>query len=130
MPALTKDKRTPSRSGQDFHDPLAAGVKVFAGALVVLDAAGNAKPGETAANLTARGVATECVGTDMGDTHVRSQSGVFRFNNDGSISRADIGNSAFIVDDQTVANDNGGNTRSVAGRIEDVESAGVWVQIG
>lgn len=130
MTKLTKDRLTSERNAKDFHDPLAANVKIFAGALVVLDSAGDAKPAETATGLKARGVAKECVDSGSGDTHVSSSAGTFRFVNDGSVSRADIEQDAFIVDDQTVAADNGGNTRSIAGTIKDVDNVGVWVQIG
>ncbi|MCY1460857.1 hypothetical protein D9M71_784510 [compost metagenome] len=45
------------------------------------------------------------------------------------ITRADIGATAYIVDDQTVAKTDGTSTRSVAGTIRDVDSDGVWVEI-
>ncbi len=137
MAALTSDRNTPERLGLDFVDPVAAGAKIFAGALVVLDAAGNAAPAATATGLTARGVAQEQVdnsGGGAGDLTVRTRAGIFPFANDGSVSRADIGGTAWIVDDQTVANNDGdtgaGPTRSVAGTIVDVNADGVWVRIG
>lgn len=43
---------------------------------------------------------------------------------------ADIGSDCYIVDDQTVAKTNGTNTRSVAGKIMDVDAQGVWVRSG
>jgi hypothetical protein len=47
------------------------------------------------------------------------------------ITRAEIGDDCYIVDDSTVAKTNpGGNTRSVAGKIVDVDAKGVWVRIG
>jgi hypothetical protein len=46
-----------------------------------------------------------------------------------AISTANIGADCYIVDDQTVALTNGTNTRSVAGKIFDVDSAGVWVDM-
>ena len=42
MVALTEDRNTPRRQGDDFVFPMAASVTIFAGALVMLDAAGNA----------------------------------------------------------------------------------------
>ena len=44
------------------------------------------------------------------------------------ITAADIGNDCYGVDDQTVAKTNGANTRSVAGKIYDVDAQGVWVK--
>lgn len=133
MVALTKDRNTKRRDGVDFNDPAAAAVQFFAGAMVCLDAAGNATPGATSATLTARGVAQDNVDNSAGlagDLNVPSMVGTFHFANDGTIDRANIGDTAYIVDDQTVADNNGGATRSVAGVIKDVDADGVWVQIG
>jgi hypothetical protein len=127
--ALTKDRNTPNRPGVDRNDPLASGAVIYAGALVVLDASGDAAPATTATGLTARGVAQEAVSQPNGDSAVHSRTGEFRLGNDGSITRADIGNTAYIVDDQTVAQTDGTGTRSAAGIITDVDSVGVWVQI-
>ena len=49
MAALTQDRPTPEREGRLVSDPLAANAVVFAGALYVLDAAGNATPATAAA---------------------------------------------------------------------------------
>jgi hypothetical protein len=40
------------------------------------------------------------------------------------------GNDCYLVDDQTVAKTSATNTRSVAGKIVDVDSQGVWVKLG
>jgi len=133
MVALSKDKKTNERAGVDYSDPVAAGAQIFAGALVVLDAIGYAQPGTTAVGLTARGVAQENVDNSAGadgDLNAPSKSGRFHFANDGTIARVDIGSNAYIVDDQTVADNDGGTTRSIAGVIKDVDSDGVFVQVG
>ena len=44
-----------------------------------------------------------------------------------AITLADIGSDCFIVDDQTVAKTSATNTRSVAGKVFDVDADGVWV---
>ena len=46
------------------------------------------------------------------------------------ITRADIGNTAFIVDDQTVAKTDNSAARKAAGKIIDVDAGGVWVLVG
>ncbi len=61
---------------------------------------------------------------------VNVRKGLFRFANDGSVARADIGGTAYVVDDQTVADNDGSSTRSVAGTIKDVDADGVWIKIG
>ena len=45
------------------------------------------------------------------------------------ITAADIGKVCYIVDNQTVAKTDGTATRSPAGIVDDVDDAGVWVNI-
>jgi len=130
--ALTNDRPTPRRANVDNNDPVAAAKKVFAGAIVMLDALGNATPGATATGLIARGVAQKNVdnsGGAAGAVTVSSMKGCFRFKNDASVTRTDIGKTAYVVDDETVANTDGTNTRSALGTITDVDAIGVWVAI-
>ena len=128
MAALTQDRPTPEREGRLVSDPLAANAVVFAGALYVLDAAGNATPATAAAANPVRAVALARASQPDGDQRVDGVLGVlFRFDNDGdAITRADIGSDAFVVDDQTVAKTGGAK----AGVVVDVDEAGVWVRIG
>lgn len=137
MGAATKDRNTARRIAEEFSAPVAAGKVIYAGTLVVLNAAGNAEPGTTALDLTAYGMALDTVDNSAGgdgDVNVTVLGGsqAFRFGNDGTVTRADIGATAYIVDDQTVSNDNGdvgaGATRSAAGKIVDVDADGVWIQ--
>ena len=135
MTALTKDRNTVRRDGVQFADPVAAATRIFAGSLVCLNASGYAVPGTTSTTLKARGVAQEQVDNSAGaagDLRIETRRGVFPFANSTStdeITRADIGATAYIVDDQTVAKTSATNTRSVAGVIRDVDSNGVWVEI-
>jgi hypothetical protein len=47
------------------------------------------------------------------------------------IAQADVGTDCYIVDDQTVAKTSGTNTRSVAGKVQEVDAAlGVRVKVG
>lgn len=132
---LTKDRNTQRRDGVQFNDPVAASTRIFAGSLVCLNAAGNAVPGSLSATLKARGVAQEQVDNRdgaAGALRIETRRGVFQFGNSAStdeITRADIGNTAYIVDDQTVAKTSATDTRSVAGIIRDVDASGVWVEI-
>jgi hypothetical protein len=135
MTALTQDRNTPYRTGESFRDPVAASVTIFAGSLVCLDASGNAVPGATATTLIARGRAEEQVDNasgSAGDKTVNVRPGVFRFANHGgdAIDRADIGGTAWIVDDKTVAATDGSSSRSAAGVIVDLDADGVWVRVG
>ena len=109
---------------------------IYEGALVVLDANGFAMPGDTIANGASepRGVAQHGIdntGGADGATSINVWRGTFRFKNSAgdAITRADIGASAFVEDDETVARTNGGGTLIAAGTIRDVDAGGVWVEI-
>lgn len=135
MVALTAARPTPSRAGSDIVPGVAANAVIFAGALVCRNAAGFATPGATATTLVALGRAEESVtgSATNGEVPVRVRAGVFRWANSAAgdlITIADRGNDCFIVDDQTVAKTNGGNTRSIAGKVVDVDAQGVWVSTG
>lgn len=134
MAALTQDRNTPVRDGSVLSAPVAGTKNIYAGALVARDASGYATPGATATTLVGLGRAESNVdntaGSD-GDVVVAVRKGVFRFANDGTdtVTRAHIGGNCYIVDDQTVASTDGTSTRSVAGKVFDVDPDGVWVQL-
>ena len=134
--ALTNDRNTPVRAGEDFVAPVAAATKCFAGGIACLDASGNAVPGSTATTLKAVGRFEENVDNSAGlagALSVKIRRGVFRYGNSAdadAIARDDIGKVCYIVDDETVALTSGGSTRSRAGFIIDVDDIGVWVLLG
>lgn len=134
MTALTADRNTPARDGETFEPPVLAATKIHGGSLVVLDSSGWAKPGVTATGLVALGRAEKYADNSAGangDITVKVRSGVFRWANSAGgdeITKAEIGDNAYIVDDQTVAKTATG--KSVAGRIVDVDAQGVWVATG
>lgn len=135
MSALTQGRQTPRRSGDLLTLPVAASKTCYAGGLACRDASGNATPGATATTLKALGAFRETVDNgsgSAGDVSAEIEKGIFRFGNSAStdlIAAADIGNDAYIVDDQTVAKTNGTSTRSVAGKIFDVDTLGVWIDL-
>lgn len=125
MAALTGPRDTKRREG-DFREPVAT-TKCWQGGMVCLDA-GAAVAGVTDTGLVCIGVAQNTA--EIGE-RVRTKRGVFRFGNSASgdlIAAADIGADCYIVDDQTVAKTHGTNTRSKAGKVFDVDAAGVWVE--
>jgi hypothetical protein len=134
MTALAADRNTLSRDARDFEWPVATATKIYAGAIVCINSSGYATKGATSTTLKTVGVAQEQVdnaGAD-GDKTIKVRRGCFRFANSSAgdaIARADIGADCYVVDDQTVAKTNGTSTRSVAGKIRDVDSGGVWVEI-
>lgn len=135
MAALTADRNTPEKVDANIRDlPVKASTTIFAGSLVCLDASGWAVPGATATTLVAVGRAEQKVANSgaNGALNVRVRRGVYRFGNSTStdlIARTEIGKDCYIVDDQTVAKTNGSTTRSVAGKVFDVDANGVWVEI-
>lgn len=131
MTALAADRNTARRTGRAFRDPVAAGVLIFAGSLVVLDASGDAKPAVTATGLMARGRAEHRVDNRLGqagDLFVDVQAGLFGFASDGALTRADIGKVVYLVDDQTVSAT--ATSRSAAGILDDLEGSIAWVSVG
>lgn len=132
MPALTRDRNTPLMNATVIAVLVASNAKIFAGALVVANANGYAAPGSTAAGLTYLGRAEESVdntgGADGAATVPVRRLSAFKWGNDGSITQAHQGKTAYIVDDQTLAATDGTGTRSAAGRIVGIESDGVWIE--
>ena len=136
MAALTSDRNTPEKEGVMRHVGVAATAVCRAGGIACRNATGYATPGATATTLKALGRFEETVdnasGAD-GAVTVPIKKGVFRFANSAAadeITAADIGNDCYIVDDQTVAKTDGTATRSIAGKVYDVDAQGVWVAFG
>ncbi|WP_416053124.1 hypothetical protein [Cupriavidus basilensis] len=135
MTALTADRNTTFRAGIDFEFPVAANTKIFAGSIVAIDTAtGTATKGATATTLKSVGIAqaiADNTGGAAGDIRVRVRRGLWHVANSAAtdqITLADVGADCYLVDDQTVAKTSGTNTRSLAGKIRDVDATGVWVE--
>lgn len=134
MTALTASRNTPYKDAQLVAFPVAAGVKIFGGALVAINAAGYLVPGSTSATLRYQGRADDfcdnSAGGDGAKTVAVRRKVAFKFVNHAAdpLTQADVGNPAYIVDDQTVAKTNAANTRSPAGKLLAVEADGVWIE--
>ena len=122
------------RDGNIISVPVAASVKIYAGALVARDASGDATPGATATGILGLGRGESQADNSSGsagDISVEVRKGVFKYENSSGgdeITGAEIGSDCYIVDDQTVAKTDGTSTRSVAGTVFEVEADGVWVK--
>lgn len=130
MTALAKDRTTPRRDGDYYSHLVAAATKIFAGSIVMLNAAGEAVPASAASGLTVAGVAEEQVdnsGGAAGDLSVKVRRGLFRFANGDAIVDDNIGDLAYADDDQTVFKAAAG--RSPCGIIVAVDADGVWVEV-
>lgn len=134
MTALAQDRNTPMQEGVLIPVPAAASTKIYAGSLVAANASGYAVPGSTATTLTALGRAEESVDNSAGSAGakvVTVRRGVFKFANlaADAVTQAELGKTAYIVDDQTVAKTSGTNTRSAAGKVLGIDADGVWIEI-
>jgi hypothetical protein len=143
MAALTSARST-QRFGVNavepaFNFPIKAATKCIQGGIAVLDA-GYVAPGRTAAGLIAVGIFDDSppagidnTGGAAGALTAPIRRGIFKFANSAAgdaIAQADVGAYAYIVDDQTVAKTDALATRSIAGVIMQIDSDGVWVEIG
>lgn len=133
--AATAARKTAERDGKQFSFPMDGGSQVFKGAMVALDASGNAVDVTEATGLIICGIAEESVdNTDgsNGDLRVTVRAGVFKLANataGDAITAADIGNPAYATDNETVSDVATG--RSIAGCIVDVDDdGGIWVKMG
>lgn len=133
--AGTLSKRRPrtQRNG-----PVAAGVHIREGALVVLDPTGYVRPARTAVGDISLGRAIFEVNNTAGlagaipeGVEAECDFAILTRNSGGpdAIAITDIGRDCYLVDDNTVALTNGGGTRSRAGKIWQVTAEGVWLYV-
>lgn len=130
MTALSADRNTPKRESKLARYPVLTATEIFAGSMVVLDSSGYAKPGVTGTGLVCVGRANEYVNNEgaSGAKYVEVEEGCFRWANGESFTIAHIGDTCYILDDQTVYRTATG--KSPAGVVKDVDSDGVWVDTG
>lgn len=129
---LTADRNTPMRGTGLLALAVAAGARIYAGSLVVVDATGYATSGKAATGLSYAGRAEEAVDNTSGSAgavRVPVRRGeAFKWANDGTITQAQLFKTAFIVDDQTVGATDDSGKRSAAGRITGIDTDGVWIE--
>jgi len=106
MTALSQDKKTEYREGVELPFPVDDGDKIYAGALACVNADGYLVPGSDTAGLIFEGVSREAADNSSGEDGDVSVSlrrrGLFKMTLGHSITQANVGDSVFIVDDQTV----------------------------
>lgn len=137
MTALSAARNTKERDpASAWRGPVAAAVKCLAGGIAVRDASGNLKPAVAATGLVVAGRFEDTVDNtagSAGDLDADYKPGVYRWANSADadeITKAEIGDNCFLVDDQTVAKTSATGTRSIAGKVFDVDALGVWVETG
>jgi len=133
--AMSAARKLQKRDGKAASYPVTTGVILYGGALVVMATTGYCRPGRASTTDRVLGCVEKTVdnsGGADGAVTARVHFGVFCFKNSSAgdaITYADVGNQCYVVDDQTVAKTSNTNARIVAGRIIDVDSDGVWVDV-
>ncbi len=132
--ALTADRNTAFKDGELLVRGVAASTTVYAGSMVARNASGYMVPAADAAGLVVLGMAEEQVvnaGADGAETVQVRRKKAFQFANSAAnpVTIAHIGTDIYVEDDETVASA-GGTNSIVAGKCLDVDSGGVWVEIG
>lgn len=130
MAAATLAIDTPERSGTMLNLPVAATTKIYAGTLVALNATGYLVSASNTAGLRVIGRAEADVDNSAGadgDLSADVKISVFRFDNSGAnaLTIADIGATAFVEDNQTVAST--ASNKVKAGRVMAIDDDGVWI---
>lgn len=134
MTALTSGRPVKSIPGILFSYPVLANAVIHQGAIVVLTAAGYAKPAVTGTGLLAVGIAREPVdatGLASGALTVEVEEMIAGCANSAGgdeITIAELGEIVYLVDDQTIAKTSAGGTRSVAGLARKLEGGLVFVE--
>lgn len=132
---LTADRNSPAYQGEMREQPVGAATNIFAGAILMRNAAGFIVRGAVAVGSFGVGMAEQPANNSAGANGAilaRYRTGASaRFRNATAgdlIVQADVGKVCWILDDDQVAKTNGGATRSPAGIIEAVDAQGVWVR--
>jgi hypothetical protein len=139
--AQGKQMRPLAHGAQDYI-PQKGSTVVFGGGVVAADTSNRGVPGATALKLVVLGLAKTNRGIDRYDAtgladgvnNVTYEEGTFPMKNSGgadAFATTDPpGIPVFMVDDETAAKTNGGETRSPMGRLHHVDATGVWVTMG
>lgn len=134
MTATTEGRNTRRRDAKRLNAVVNSGATVYAGTIAtLLTATGAAVSGGTANAGVAVGVFQETVAGDGVKTVEIERGFAWQFANSAGadeITKGDIGNTCYVVDNQTVAKTDNSAARKAAGTIIDVDAAGVWVKIG
>lgn len=103
---LTKDRDTVRKEGKYAAYPVKGGAKVYAGGMVCIGTDGYAVPGSDTAGLKFVGVARSYVDNTGGVSGAVSvevwRKGCFSLASSGAMAISNVGDSVYIVDDQTV----------------------------
>lgn len=123
MAALTEERNSPESVGAYVRLTVKDEEVIYAGALVAIDANGEAVNAGDTASTKVIGRAEQTVdNSDDGET-ITARRGCFWFDNDGNITAANIGDNATVVDNQTVSLASETTNDIVAGKILAVDAS-------
>lgn len=123
MAATIVDRNTPAlHVERQIKLPLKAATDIPAGAIVSVDATGNAVNGADAVGQIVMGRAAHAASYAAGDRWIVVERGVFWYANDGTVLTASIGSPCTILDNQTVSLAATTVNDIVAGYVEAVDS--------
>lgn len=130
MTALAADRNTKVRNDKHYEYPVAAAKTCYMGAIIFLDASGNAEPATSATGKICVGRCKDKADNGTGAAaaiNVKVEPGIFKWGNSGTntLTKANIGDTVYAEDDQTVGSS--GTGRSACGVLQQVDSDGVWV---
>jgi hypothetical protein len=128
--ALSANRDTPERTGERVTLTCASN-HIYAGSIVCEGGSATAVVGADASGYVVVGRAEQEV-DNTGASYSATQTitvrrGTFRWANGGSFTDANIGDFAYVSDDQTVTTAAAATYDIIAGVIIDVDSDGVWV---
>ena len=129
--ALSDNRDTWERSGEDVTMLVASGSVIYAGSMVCENGSARAVPAADTAGYAVIGCAQSKVDNSgvnyLATKTVTVRRGVFLWVNGDSFTDANVGDLAYVEDDQTVQTGASATHDVVAGVIIDVDSTGVWV---
>jgi hypothetical protein len=130
MPNITFDRDTRRRiSDEEFHYPVAANIKLFAGGIAGLSSAGYLVPA-SGAGIKSPGVVMDHVdntGGIAGAVRARVWRGVAGLEIGTGVDQAAVGTMVYFSDDHTVTTSAEGN--SPAGILLDISDGQAWVDL-
>lgn len=131
--ALSEERNTPERSGDFYSLTVCSNVVIYKGAIVSRDADGYAIPAGDTTGTTVIGCAPLTADNRAANYHasrtIAIAPGIFGWAHTG-FTDADIGQLAYVLDDQTVTPATNVTYDIVAGVIVDVDGTTCWVDTG
>ncbi len=128
MAALSTARATKEREVREIGYPVDAGVKIYGGAMVALNGAGNARPANNGTATRCMGVAMQTVDNTTGAAGAQTvvvRRSCFAFGTSNA-APAHVGQVGYALDDQTIQIGSGG---PAAGMVVAVEVVGAVTQV-